>query len=272
MIFGDKYVFLELPRTGSTYARYILMGIPNSHGVGKKHNVYNTLSAKEKIEFDSKYKIGTVRNPFEYYVSQFAFCCEKRGGLYERITTKPDIFNYYNYWDIFTTIRLQFKYKKDWLKLFSDPNSNKNFKQFMKMLIEIHPEAIGNHYGLSGLNKSIGLLTFEYLKLFSPDFIKESKSLDSYDKLVNYDRDNNFMDCILRNEKLRDDLLKNYKYYADSEEIVEKAISNRPKRSKTATKKKPAHLFYDEELKNFVYEKDKFIFDKYGYTFEDIIK
>ncbi len=92
MVFGDKYVFLELARTGSTYARYILKLIPNSFSVGKKHNNYNSLTKAQKQEFDSKNKIGTVRNPYEYYISLFAFCCEKRGGLYERITMNPIFF------------------------------------------------------------------------------------------------------------------------------------------------------------------------------------
>lgn len=272
MIFGEKYVFVELARTGSTYARYVLKQIPNSYSVGKKHNNYDSLSKSQKREFESKNKIGTVRNPFEFYVSQFAFCCEKRGGLYERITKKPDVFSYYKYSEILTTIRLHFKYKKEWLALFSDADSNENFKLFIKMLFDVNPEAIGNHYGLSKLNKSLGFLTFDYLKLFNKDFVNESKKLQTYEAIVDFDKKNNFMDCVLRNENLRNDLLKNYKLYAESEEVIEKALSSRPKRSNTATKKKPFHLFYDEELKNLIYERDRFIFEKYGYTFEDLLE
>ena len=272
MIFGKKYVFLELGRTGSTYARYILVQIPNSYGVGKKHNNYNSLNISKKKEFEQKYKIGTIRNPFEFYVSLFVFCCEKRGGLYDRITKKPDIFSYYNYSDIFKTIYLHFKYKKKWLRVLDNRNSNENFKHFIKLLFDINPEAMGNHYGLSKLNNSIGLLTFNYLKLYSKNFINESKTLKSYKEIVEYDKKNNFMDCVFRNESLAQDILDNYKFYADSEDTIKKAILNRPKRSKTSTVKKPFHLFYDDELKEIIFKKDQFIFEKYGYCFEDLLK
>ncbi len=140
------------------------------------------------------------------------------------------------------------------------------------MLFEVNPEAIGSYYGLSKLNKFVGFLTFDYLRPFTKDFVKESKKLQTYEAIVDYDKKNNFTDCILRNENLRTDLLNNYNLYAESEEMIEMAIAHRPKRSRTATEKKAFHLFYDDELKNLIYERDKFIFEKYGYTFEDLLK
>lgn len=268
MIFGDKYVFLELSRTGSTYARYILKQIPNSQAVGKKHNMY--LDGKHREEFDKKNKVGTIRNPFEFYVSLFAFCCSKRGGLYDRITKKPDIFSYYNVTDVLKVVYLHFKYKKEWMKISEGENSNENFKAFLKMLFEIKPEAYCGYYGLSGINKSAGFLTFYYLKLYTRNFVNDSRKINGHKSLVEYDSNNNFVDVMLRNEILKPQLLENYQYYADSMEIVEKAIANKPPRSKTSTEKKPFHLFYDDELRDFIYEKDRFIFEKYNYSFEDI--
>lgn len=164
MIFSDKFVFLELARTGSTYARYVLKQIPSSKAVGRKHNIYDDLSSAQKALFKEKNKVGTVRNPFEFYVSLYAFCCEKRGGLYERITYKPDLRSYFNFSDLFKILYLHFKYKSEWKKIINDKNSVGNFKLFLEMLLNINPEAYGNHYGLSGLNHT-GFLSFNYLRL-----------------------------------------------------------------------------------------------------------
>lgn len=272
MIFGDKYVFLELGRTGSTYARYILKQIPNSKAVGKKHNIYNDLTKEQKAEFEIKNKIGTIRNPFEYYVSLFAFCCSERGGLHERITRKPDVLSFYTVTDIFKTIVLHFKYKKKWKKITSDENSTENFKEFLKMLFKTHPEAIGDYYGASKANNIMGFLSFNYLRTYTRHFEKDVKTIIHTDLLFEYDRKNNFIDIMFRNETLKQQLLENHQFYADSKEVIEKSISNRPPRSKTATEKKPFHLFYDDETRNLIYEMDRFIFEKYNYKFEDIIK
>ncbi len=272
MIFGDKYVFLELGRTGSTYARYILKQIPNSIAVGKKHNIYTDLNYEYKALFEQKSKIGNVRNPFEYYVSLFAFCCSERGGLHARITKRPDIISYYKPTDVLKTIWLHFKYKKVWKSIMSDENSTENFQRFLKMLFETHPEAIGDFYGISGANQKMGFLTFNYLRTYTRNFEKDVKNIESLDQLKAYDKEHNFIDVMFRNETLKQQLLKNYEFYADSKEVIENAIANKPPRSKTATQKKPFHLFYDDESRKMIYEKDKFIFEKYNYTFEDIIK
>lgn len=75
MIFGKKFVFLELQRTGSTYARYVLLNTPKSKVIGKKHNIFDELTPDEKVRFKDSVKAGSIRNPFEYYVSLYSFAC-----------------------------------------------------------------------------------------------------------------------------------------------------------------------------------------------------
>jgi hypothetical protein len=266
MIFSDKFVFLELARTGSTYARYVLKQIPNSVAVGRKHNIYDDLSSTKKKLFREKNKVGTVRNPFEFYVSLYAFCCEKRGGLYERITYKPDFRSYFNFTDLFKILYLHFKYKSEWKKIVNNKNSVENFKLFMEMLLNINPEAYGNHYGLSGLNY-VGFLSFNYLRLYNYDFIHNCRDLGSIKELEKYDQQHNFIDLMLINKTINEQLLESYKLLANSKEVVQKAINLRPKRSNTSTKKKPFKEYYDQELINLINEKEAFLLDKYNFKF-----
>src|SRR5690606_6616197 len=135
-----------------------------------------------------------------------------------------------------------------------------------------NPEAIGYHYGLSGLNGKIGFLTFNYLRTYTKNFIYDAKKITHIDQLIEYDKKHNFIDIMLRNETLKPQLLENYSFYTDTKKVMEDAIENRPPRSRTSTEKKPLHLFYNDETRKLVYEKDRFIFEKYNYTFEDIIK
>lgn len=73
MIVTDKFVFVHLPRTGGTFVSEIIRKFfPSAHEIG--HHLPRELLPKEYSQLPV---LGTVRNPWEFYVSLYHYVLPK---------------------------------------------------------------------------------------------------------------------------------------------------------------------------------------------------
>lgn len=268
MIFTEKSVFLELAKTGSTYARYILLQMPGSENVGKKHNIFSQLKPKNRERFSQSIKVASIRNPFEYYVSLYGFACSKRGGLYTRVMKRPDYLSFYHPGHLFTMTVAFLRWRSEWRKVLQDANSIENFKRFLYLLLEQNPTGAGFHYGLCSAYRYIGYYTHDYLRTCTYDFIPSVGSFSSFADFEEHQQEKYFVDVMLRNESMRNDLLDRASDIGFSRDMVKAAIDNKPARSKTSSKHRPWQEYYDAETKKLVEEKERLIIEKFNYRFE----
>lgn len=270
MIFLEKSVFLELAKTGSTYARYILIALDKTKytTIGKKHNIYNSLSKDEKKLFDSKLVVASVRNPFDWYVSLYAFGCEHRGGLYTWTQKRPDILSVKNGVEFFKVLANFVKFHSEWKEVFSDVNNIQNFSKFLNLIYSSSPLGCGFRYQLGGFHKFMGFYSYDYFRMTTRDFDENSSAIKSYEDLVDYYERNNLTDLVLRNENLKNDLLLNADKICTGRDELQRAIDSKPKNSKTKTKRMGYKEYYTPELIELVAQKERFIIAKYGYSFE----
>src|SRR5690554_3025232 len=78
MFVTDKLIYLQLPKTGCNSSRKI---IEDTCG-GVQKQIHSPLA-----DYNTQKKIaGNVRNPWDWYVSAWAYGCANRGGLYNRLT------------------------------------------------------------------------------------------------------------------------------------------------------------------------------------------
>src|SRR5918996_3082051 len=69
MIVTDKFVFVHLPRTGGTFVSEVISKFfPSAHEIG--HHMPRELLAREYSHLPV---LGTVRNPWEFYVSLYHY-------------------------------------------------------------------------------------------------------------------------------------------------------------------------------------------------------
>jgi hypothetical protein len=268
MIFGENFVFLELQKTGSTYARYVLKRTPHSFEVGKKHNIFDHLNRNEQIFFKSAVKVGSIRNPFEFYVSLYGFSCSRRGGLYTFATKRPDVLNIHKPLNIFKLTANFIKFHSRWLKVLSDVNSIDNFKEFLSLILYENPTVTGAHFGLSNSHNYLGYLSHNYLRTFSYDFIRKVRDYGEYIDFLNHDSQNNFIDVMLRNESMKHDLLDNSERIGIDKKFMLNAIVSRPTRSNTSSKHLAYQDYYDQESIQWVMDREKLLLDKYNYRFD----
>ncbi|MEX2596359.1 MAG: hypothetical protein WEC59_05450 [Salibacteraceae bacterium] len=268
MLIGDELIYLELHKTGCTHTRNILSKIDslNAKPYGK-HNKYHELPKKHRKNFDDKIKLGNIRNPWDWYVSLWAFGCLKKGGLYNRVTESPNIIPLKKARRFMKHPYMLYNNPKAWRKVYADANDSKLFRIWLKLILNDSDVYLGENYKKLPLSEFTGLLSFRYLNLYTYRNKNAFSKIKSPKQLKSYNEENNFIDIIIPNEKIHTKLVDVAPIIGASKKAVETVLSSSEQRT-NASKREDYRHYYDEETMNLVKKKDQLIIDKFGYTFE----
>lgn len=268
MFVSDKIVFLELQKTGCTHIRNLLKEI-----VGGKF-VERHVQADRHLFTDGRIFLGSVRDPWDWHVSVWAYGCDGRGDFFSNVTTKGVRIKNRG-WKLhpYSTL-IEYlecrpnRHPEQWKRTFRDVNDPGAFRQWLHMLHdETYWPDVGEGYWRSGLSRFAGLLTYRYMKLFTckKGELAALRSVSTPEQLVEHEMGNCFIDHFIRNEKLESDLLDALKFTgAEVSQETASKIESRPK-TNTSSKKHGPRYYYDAETEKLVGDRDRFIIDKFGY-------
>ena len=266
MLIDKKLLYFELQKTGSTHTRKILKEFCGEEAViFGKHNTYDSIPSAILGEFEKKIKIGNIRNPWDWYVSLWAFGCMGKGTLH-RVVVQPQKKASLQYFKNRTKklLGLLDPQKYEWEKVYSNSRKPENFRRWLKMVVSSESLPIGEGYKESPFFPSVGLLTYRYLRLYSyQEKVSECKDMDY---IKNYDKRNNFMDIIIRNEAIHEDLLK-YRPLLGGNEVEMKMLLDSFSMKTNKSMRVDYRKYYDTETRKLVEQKEKFLIEKYDYTF-----
>ncbi|WP_258105484.1 sulfotransferase family 2 domain-containing protein [Marinoscillum sp. MHG1-6] len=271
MLITDQIIFFELQKTGCTHTRRILSTLyADNHQIIGKHNAYDTVPKKVLGDFEGKTKVGNIRNPWDWYISLWAYGCQHRGGLYRRVALNNYLFLFSKkrFLDLINTGPYGRYPKLDtqlWQQVYSDVNNYENFNAWLKLVLQSKEHGIGEGFKIGNISQFAGLMTFRYFQLYA--YRKKLNSVHSLKELRDFDQKENFMDVIIRNENLHSDLLENVDKLKCSQEELTKVLGSFAKRTNTSERDKDYRKYYDEESVKLVQQKEKFIIEKYGYSF-----
>ena len=84
MFISDQICFVELGKTGCSYIRKVLDQNIKS---GKLTSIHDQIS--NNLLNSKKLKIGSIRNPLDWYISLWSFGClmKKKDPLYSNLTS-----------------------------------------------------------------------------------------------------------------------------------------------------------------------------------------
>lgn len=82
MLVSDHLVYLELPKTACSHIRDLLKLLVGGDIVGKHNRLPGHLMQQNKMI------VGSIRNPWDWYVSMWAYGCDRKGLLYKRLTSR----------------------------------------------------------------------------------------------------------------------------------------------------------------------------------------
>jgi len=226
---NDEFIYVHMPKTGGTTIRNIL-----EENYGAVHlNNHDPARSLVGENIKNKKIVGSVRNPFKWYVSCYQY------------------------------------FKKTHPNLFKVGDS---FSDFMEYNMFEAFDRIGPTYPSPAKDYNIGFYTSTFLEFFcKKDWRSEitRKSRDEFNKTRKwFDFDEVMNECLIIDDFIKLENIKNDLNETLSDIYGEKHnfIENIP-----TTKKgdyfKNYKEFYNEYLKKLVYYKDKFILNEFDYSF-----
>lgn len=279
MIEASSIVLLQLQKTGGTHAERLMRTHLGATG-GAKHRPLPDGWAR-----DGRLVLGGVRNPWDWYVSYFAYGCERRGGITDE----------YLIADGFTRPRLRMARHRlrnvpapalargapallvhearhraaPWADLLDDARDVDKFRRFLARLLDPGSRfASAMDYGFSPHADRIGLFSYLYLLLY----LRERHNLfrpggpvaaggAALDAALVVDR-------FLPMERLEAALAEALE--AAGETVAANAVTaqmGQDRSNASKSRESDYRIYYDDETRDLVADRERLIIDRHGYEF-----
>jgi len=266
MYVSDEVIFLQLHKTACTHVTRVLQ----AHLGGESRIKHSPLT----IDPGNRLVLGSVRNPWDWYVSLWAFGCMAKGSLFSQLTAsrgkilirsgRRALYDPKSAWArILKVPSILSSDTKKWADVYSDANDPENFRCWLKgILLQEGQVRISDDYSILPLNKFCGLLTYRYVSLFSDqtDWGNCSRLISNYEELESYFDNSCVVQRFIRNECVEDDLLDVFESLD-----IEPNKDYFGGRRTNASSRKGVDFYYDEETIDLVALKDRFIIEKFSY-------
>ena len=274
MFVCEKLVFLELHKTGGSHIRKLLAEVVGGGKEGK-HNRLNPA-------YKDRFIVGSVRNPWDWYVSLWAFGCGGKGSVHLQCIDGPNVYYYrHNLRDEMgisglglANIYKQYRHDKNkdrdfWAYCYEDAEDPKRFQAWLARILDPkYALDLREGYGFSPLAQHTGLLGYRYLKLFTDldgEIYRDAKLADpnNVEKAVAAHMHTDF---IIRNEHMEEDFTACLQ--AAKIEVTEQqqAIIQAGRDSKTnASKRREMAYYFNQESIDLIAEKEALLISKHGY-------
>jgi len=266
MFISDRLVFLELHKTGCSHIRKILSDELDGKLVGK-HN-----QASPDLFTEGRLFVGSVRNPWDWYVSLWGFGCDGEGGLRNRLMRSYGLRGLgWRSTPISALNRLLTRSHnmKAWQATYRDSSDPNAFRQWLHMM---HDEAymrdIGEGYSNCSLRHAAGLMTYRYLKLFSTKAGEESRlnNLSTKTLIEAWEADQTFVGAFIRLEDLEADIFRVLENHdATFTEERQSIVRTLPKTNTSSRNRNLSH-YYDPRTVALIADREQLIINKFGYT------
>lgn len=265
MFKSDRLVYLQLQKTGSTHITSLLSEILDGNQYTKH------MRPPAPIHNEDKYIIGSIRNPWDWYVSLWSFGCQNNGGFYKRLTSRILTGLYiprYPLKSIVSFINELTKPIEKWQYLYSDWKDPELFRNWLRLIFEQKRKYdLKEKYGFSPISEYGGFLTYRYMYLYSKDLKKiySNKYIGNPAQLKEFDKTNNMLDFIIQNENLEKDLidvLQKMNIPLKNKDIQK---INSSKKTNTSKRSKNLQQYYDKDSSELIKNREKFLIEKYDY-------
>jgi hypothetical protein len=267
MFVTEKLVYLQLQKTGCTHIVRMMTELVGGELIGRKHG-----RLEPKFALEGRKIVGSVRDPWGWYVSLWAFGCIQSGTVYASTTSRnfrKHLINrkkYPNHW-LGGLWQELVKPTARWSRLYADSDDTSLFREWLTMTLDPRrAHDLGENYGYSTASQYAGLLTYRYARLYASETesLFPPAGLRTLEALQTFDKRHNVASLMIRNEALEDDLISVLK--SAGHKINKSAEDKIRSAQKTNTSRhKPTSEYYDAATSELVAQKEAFIIGKYGY-------
>jgi hypothetical protein len=275
MYVSDKFVYTELHKTAGTHIGKWLNTLAPGKQVGK-HNVIPSSILNDRLV------LGSIRNPWDWYVSLWGYGCDQKGSVYLQTTNKINVKYYLEQLPAemnitFPTPSLfmsQFiadikKPCHEWEESYEDSSSPACFKSWLKLMFDNNRRFdMREGYGFSPISNYAGIMTYRFLKFFTnlESTLHSESLLTSNINLLDLWENHKIADFFIRMEHLEDDLITAMKIANVQVSSENKTSLINSKNMKTNTSSRlNTSCYFDEETTKLVSDKEKLIIQLFNY-------
>jgi hypothetical protein len=268
MFVSDKILFLELQKTGCTHIRELLEELVGGQLMGK-HN-----QADRHLFTPGRIFLGSVRDPWDWYVSLWAFGCHRQGTVFGNVTTRGIKFKGRHWKDNpFTAMHELLQSRPNriahrWRRTYQDVNDPGAFREWLHMMHDKDNRPDVEGYAHCGAGRVAGYLTYSYLKLFACRKGETGvlNAIATDDQLADFEARHCFIDHFIRNDHLEADLLAALKSAGfEFSATTESKLLVRPRTNATSRSRNLGH-YYDAASEQLVDRWDRLVASKFGYV------
>jgi hypothetical protein len=268
-ITANKIAFVELPKTGTTHVDNLLSQLLDGHQIGKHNRPGRDL-------WDAGHTfVGSIRNPWDWYVSLWTYGCNRKGGVYENATRplgvsvdRSVLWRHPAY--VFRSMLSARKRRPEaWLEVYANAEDPDAFRQWLRMM---HDPAFwsdfGEGYSLSTVKPAAGFYSYRFLCLFCRDAtpLFRSSKLGRYDELAEFERRQNYISHFIRCESLESDLIKTLAACGSPLCAEEEAYVLAQQKSNVSSRGRDLEFYYDQEAIDLISAREKLITERFGYA------
>lgn len=257
MIEYEKFIYLDMYKTGSTYIDVLLRKLVEGKPVRRTRHAPIT-KGRPFFWKRGKFAFATVRNPWDWYVSMWAYSIKQPNVLFFRDVRKvlgPEgarkLFDAENPKESFAT----------WLRSLSDP-------EFLNGVM------IGHPYSKTSLNKFLGFYSYRFMRVTTPHpaLAMGWWNIRNMDQAIRHQKRWALYDKVFKSETLTEDfskfVLENQEslgFKKNARRILEK---NAPTPKNTSNRTLSTYRdYYTDELRALVASRDRLVIDLFGYEF-----
>lgn len=272
MYVADRLVFVELHKTGGTHISTWLARLAPGEQVGKHNRVPPALR--------DRFVIGSVRNPWDWYVSLWGYGCDGKGAVFRTVTRGLDLgylrrdlgieMGSSGYAVLRQTVADLQRPAAAWRRLYRDVNDAWAFREWLQMMMDVSRRFdVAEGFGFSPVSQWTGILTYRYLRLFTTldarlytdtTLATEAGARAALAK-------HRLVRRIIRTEHLEEDLIDALQRagYALTQEQCAAVRAGRHARTNTS-RRRSASYYYDAASIDLIARREALIIGEHGYV------
>ncbi len=266
MYISERIIFPQMQKTGCTHITRILMKYDGGIVVSKHEPI------QRRSDVDGRIVLGSIRNPWDWYVSLWAYGCSGRGTLRKYLAADP-LSRFKPTFPIKPTAGakqlahaiIDWRLTRLFEPLYRDVESVTNFRNWLKLILgDVGRRSLPGGYRRSSLSESLGLMSYRHLHFSASqeDVRRFSTRNRNFSSIRDFYEQFCLTDHVIRLESLSDDLSQVFKRLnlrvSESElEGIERT---------NTSKHRSFSDYYDSESADLVMKRDTLIVEQFGYS------
>jgi hypothetical protein len=266
VLIGDNYVFVELQKTGSTHIKQQLQALLGGRSEGKHNKPSEDQLGPDRVI------IGSVRDPWSWYLSLWSYGCQRRGSLYTRLV---DPHNWQHslpllqarqhaHGDLMLEQLTPQRAHDVW---YADTGSAQGFREWLRAICL--PEmrtTVQSGFEASGLGRwGCGMMSYRYLKLFTHGVTTLAQEVHSAEDLRQWTQRHFRPAHMIRLHTLAEDLIATVQALGQPLSPEQCAALRQARPTNRSSRPHPFGHYYDAQALDDVARREWLLIERHGF-------